>query len=145
MEEQPGDEIPRKFSYTETPPLTHQRSCWITYTNEKVHDVLKTGFDKSPMFTGRIKGLGPRYCPSVEDKINRFADKDSHQIFVEPEGWSTVEMYINGFSTSLPEDIQYKAIRLIPGFENAKMFRPGYAIEYDYFPPTCLLYTSRCV
>ena len=141
MEEQPGDEIPSKFSYTETPPLTHQRSCWITYTNEKVHDVLKTGFDKSPMFTGRIKGLGPRYCPSVEDKINRFADKDSHQIFVEPEGWSTVEMYINGFSTSLPEDIQYKAIRLIPGFENAKMFRPGYAIEYDYFPPTQLKLT----
>ena len=136
MEEQPGDEIPSKFSYTDTPPLTHQRSCWITYTNEKVHGVLRTGFDKSPMFTGRIKGLGPRYCPSVEDKINRFADKDSHQIFVEPEGWSTVEMYINGFSTSLPEDIQYKAIRLIPGFENAKMFRPGYAIEYDYFPPT---------
>lgn len=141
MEEQPGDEIPSKFSYTETPPLTHQRSCWITYTNEKVHDVLKTGFDKSPMFTGRIKGLGPRYCPSVEDKINRFADKDSHQIFVEPEGWSTVEMYINGFSTSLPEDIQYKAIRLILGFENAKMFRPGYAIEYDYFPPTQLKLT----
>lgn len=141
MEEQPGDEIPSKFSYTETPPLTHQRSCWITYTNDKVHDVLKTGFDKSPMFTGRIKGLGPRYCPSVEDKINRFADKDSHQIFVEPEGWSTVEMYINGFSTSLPEDIQYKAIRLIPGFENAKMFRPGYAIEYDYFPPTQLKLT----
>ena len=141
MEEQPGDEIPSKFSYTETPPLTHQRSCWITYTNEKVHDVLNTGFDKSPMFTGRIKGLGPRYCPSVEDKINRFADKDSHQIFVEPEGWSTVEMYINGFSTSLPEDIQYKAIRLIPGFENAKMFRPGYAIEYDYFPPTQLKLT----
>ena len=141
MEEQPGDEIPSKFSYTETPPLTHQRSCWITYTNEKVHDVLKTGFDKSPMFTGRIKGLGPRYCQSVEDKINRFADQDSHQIFVEPEGWSTVEMYINGFSTSLPEDIQYKAIRLIPGFENAKMFRPGYAIEYDYFPPTQLKLT----
>lgn len=141
MEEQPGDEIPSKFSYTDTPPLTHQRSCWITYTNEKVHGVLRTGFDKSPMFTGRIKGLGPRYCPSVEDKINRFADKDSHQIFVEPEGWSTVEMYINGFSTSLPEDIQYKAIRLIPGFENAKMFRPGYAIEYDYFPPTQLKLT----
>jgi len=141
MEEQPGDEMPSKFSYTDTPKLTQQRSCWITYTNEKVHEVLRTGFDKSPMFTGRIKGLGPRYCPSVEDKINRFADKDSHQIFVEPEGWTTVEMYINGFSTSLPEDVQYKAMQLIPGFENAKMFRPGYAIEYDYFPPTQLKLT----
>lgn len=141
MEEQPGDEQPSKFSYTETPKLINQRCCWITYTNEEVHAVLRTGFDRSPMFTGRIKGLGPRYCPSVEDKINRFADKDSHQIFVEPEGWNTVEMYINGFSTSLPEDIQYKAIRLIPGFENAKIFRPGYAIEYDYFPPTQLMLT----
>lgn len=141
MEEQPGDEQPSKFSYTETPKLINQRCCWITYTNEEVHAVLRTGFDRSPMFTGRIKGLGPRYCPSVEDKINRFADKDSHQIFVEPEGWDTVEMYINGFSTSLPEDIQYKAIRLIPGFENAKIFRPGYAIEYDYFPPTQLKLT----
>lgn len=141
MEEQPGDEQPSKFSYTETPKLINQRCCWITYTNEEVHAVLRTGFDRSPMFTGRIKGLGPRYCPSVEDKINRFADKDSHQIFVEPEGWNTVEMYINGFSTSLPEDIQYKAIRLIPGFENAKIFRPGYAIEYDYFPPTQLKLT----
>lgn len=141
MEEQPGDEVPSKFSYTDTPKLVKQRSCWITYTNEAVHAVLRTGFDKSPMFTGRIKGLGPRYCPSVEDKINRFADKDSHQIFVEPEGWQTVEMYINGFSTSLPEEIQYKAIRLIPGFENAKIFRPGYAIEYDYFPPTQLKLT----
>jgi tRNA uridine 5-carboxymethylaminomethyl modification enzyme len=141
MEEQPGDEIPSKFSYTDTPKLAQQRSCWITYTNEKVHEVLRTGFNKSPMFTGRIKGLGPRYCPSVEDKINRFADKDSHQIFVEPEGWVTVEMYINGFSTSLPEEVQYKAMRLIPGFENAKMFRPGYAIEYDYFPPTQLKLT----
>ena len=141
MEEQPGDEIPSKFSYTDTPKLAQQRSCWITYTNEKVHEVLRTGFNKSPMFTGRIKGLGPRYCPSVEDKINRFADKDSHQIFVEPEGCVTVEMYINGFSTSLPEEVQYKAMRLIPGFENAKMFRPGYAIEYDYFPPTQLKLT----
>jgi tRNA uridine 5-carboxymethylaminomethyl modification enzyme len=141
MEEQPGDEVPGKFSYTDTPRLTKQRSCWITYTNEKVHDVLKTGFDKSPMFSGRIKGLGPRYCPSVEDKINRFADKDRHQIFVEPEGWNTVEVYVNGFSTSLPEEIQYKALKEIPGFENVRMFRPGYAIEYDYFPPTQLKLT----
>ncbi len=141
MEEQPGDENPGKFSYTDTPVLTKQRSCWITYTNETVHDVLKTGFDKSPMFSGRIKGLGPRYCPSVEDKINRFADKDRHQIFVEPEGWNTVEVYVNGFSTSLPEDIQYKALKEIPGFENVRMFRPGYAIEYDFFPPTQLKLT----
>jgi len=138
MEEQKGDENPNKFSYTDTQPLTQQRSCWITYTNQEVHDVLKTGFDKSPMFAGRIKGLGPRYCPSVEDKINRFADKDRHQIFVEPEGWNTVEVYVNGFSTSLPEDIQYQALKKIPGFENVKMFRPGYAIEYDFFPPTQL-------
>ena len=138
MEEQPGDENPAKFSYTDTKPLAKQRSCWITYTNQEVHDVLKTGFEKSPMFSGRIKGLGPRYCPSVEDKINRFADKDRHQIFVEPEGWDTVEVYVNGFSTSLPEDVQYAALRKIPGFESAKMFRPGYAIEYDYFPPTQL-------
>lgn len=139
MEEQLGDEQPGKFSYSNsTQPLKEQRSCWITYTNEAVHQVLKTGFEKSPMFTGRIQGLGPRYCPSVEDKINRFADKDRHQIFVEPEGWSTVEIYVNGFSTSLPEDVQFKALRLIPGFENARMFRPGYAIEYDYFPPTQL-------
>ncbi len=138
MEEQLGDETPGKFSYTNTPNLTRQRSCWITYTNQSVHDELKTGFEKSPMFTGRIKGLGPRYCPSVEDKINRFADKDRHQIFVEPEGWDTVEIYVNGFSTSLPEDVQYKALRKIAGFENAKMFRPGYAVEYDYFPPTQL-------
>lgn len=138
MEEQPGDIKPGKFSYTDTSVLTNQRSCWITYTNESVHEVLRTGFNKSPMFTGRIKGLGPRYCPSVEDKINRFADKDRHQIFVEPEGWDTVEVYVNGFSTSLPEDIQYKAITRIPGFENARMFRPGYAIEYDFFPPTQL-------
>lgn len=141
MEEQKGDDNPEKFSYTETTPLTKQRSCYITYTNEKVHEMLRKGFDRSPMFSGRIKGLGPRYCPSVEDKINRFADKDRHQIFVEPEGWDTVEMYINGFSTSLPEDIQYEALRLIPGFENAKMFRPGYAIEYDFFPPTQLKLT----
>jgi tRNA uridine 5-carboxymethylaminomethyl modification enzyme len=138
MEEQPGDEKPAKFSYTNTSPLSKQRSCWITYTNQDVHDILKTGFEKSPMFSGRIKGIGPRYCPSVEDKINRFADKDRHQIFVEPEGWDTVEVYVNGFSTSLPEDVQYAALRKIPGFENAKMFRPGYAIEYDYFPPTQL-------
>ncbi|UFH55254.1 tRNA uridine-5-carboxymethylaminomethyl(34) synthesis enzyme MnmG [Spirosoma sp. KNUC1025] len=138
MEEQKGDEIPGKFSYTNTPTLTKQRSCWITYTNQAVHDELKTGFEKSPMFTGRIKGLGPRYCPSVEDKINRFADKDRHQIFVEPEGWDTVEVYVNGFSTSLPEDVQYNALRKIPGFENVRMFRPGYAVEYDFFPPTQL-------
>ncbi|GAB3322750.1 tRNA uridine-5-carboxymethylaminomethyl(34) synthesis enzyme MnmG [Larkinella ripae] len=141
MEEQPGDEEPGKFSYLNTPALTKQRHCWITYTNPDVHEILKTGFEKSPMFTGRIKGLGPRYCPSVEDKINRFADKDRHQIFVEPEGWDTVEVYVNGFSTSLPEDVQIKALRKIPGFENAKMFRPGYAVEYDYFPPTQLKQT----
>ena len=138
MEEQPGDENPGKFSYSDTKPLAKQRSCWITYTNLEVHEILRTGFEKSPMFSGRIKGIGPRYCPSVEDKINRFADKDRHQIFVEPEGWDTVEVYVNGFSTSLPEDVQYAALRKIPGFENAKMFRPGYAIEYDYFPPTQL-------
>lgn len=138
MEVQPGDEVPGKFSYTDTPRLTQQRPCHITYTNSKVHDVLKTGFDRSPMFNGRIRGLGPRYCPSIEDKINRFADKDRHQLFVEPEGWNTVEIYVNGFSSSLPEDIQHKAMQLIPGFENAKMFRPGYAIEYDFFPPTQL-------
>ncbi len=139
MEEQKGDENPSKFSYLDsTEPLKEQRSCHITYTNHAVHEALKEGFDRSPMFTGRIQGLGPRYCPSVEDKINRFADKDRHQIFVEPEGWNTVEIYVNGFSTSLPEEVQYKALRLIPGFEKAKMFRPGYAIEYDYFPPTQL-------
>ncbi|HEY5691815.1 MAG TPA: tRNA uridine-5-carboxymethylaminomethyl(34) synthesis enzyme MnmG [Cyclobacteriaceae bacterium] len=138
MEEQPGDEIPSKFSFTDTQPLKKQMSCWITYTNEAVHTELEKGFDKSPMFQGRIQGLGPRYCPSIEDKINRFADKDRHQIFVEPEGWNTVEIYVNGFSTSLPEHIQYKALTLIPGFEKVKMFRPGYAIEYDYFPPTQL-------
>lgn len=136
MEVQPGDENPSKFSYSDTTSkLTKQRPCWITYTNDEVHELLRTGFDKSPMFSGRIQGLGPRYCPSIEDKIDRFADKDRHQIFVEPEGWSTVEIYVNGFSTSLPEDVQNKALRKIAGFENAKMFRPGYAIEYDYFPP----------
>jgi tRNA uridine 5-carboxymethylaminomethyl modification enzyme len=138
MEEQKGDSQPSRFSYTATPPLTEQRSCYITYTNPEVHDTLKTGFEQSPMFQGRIQGLGPRYCPSIEDKINRFADRDRHQIFVEPEGWNTIEIYVNGFSSSLPEDVQYKALRQIAGFENAKMFRPGYAIEYDFFPPTQL-------
>jgi len=138
MEEQPGDENPGKFSYSNTKPLEKQLSCWITYTNESVHKELEKGFDQSPMFQGRIKGLGPRYCPSIEDKINRFAERERHQIFVEPEGWNTVEIYVNGFSTSLPENIQYQALKKIPGFENAKMFRPGYAIEYDYFPPTQL-------
>lgn len=141
MEEQLGDENPSKFSFTDTQPLRQQRSCWITYTNQAVHDELKTGFDKSPMFTGRIKGLGPRYCPSVEDKINRFADKDRHQIFVEPEGWDTIEVYVNGFSTSLPEDVQYRALQKISGFETVRMFRPGYAVEYDFFPPTQLKHT----
>lgn len=135
MEEQWGDEERGRFSYTNSEMPAEQRCCWITYTNHEVHEVLKEGFDKSPMFAGRIKGLGPRYCPSIEDKINRFADKDRHQIFVEPEGMHTVEMYINGFSTSLPEDVQLKALRLVPGFEQAKMYRPGYAIEYDFFPP----------
>jgi len=135
MEEQWGDEAKGRFSYTDVPIPTTQRCCWITYTNDKVHEMLKTGFEKSPMFTGRIKGLGPRYCPSIEDKINRFAERERHQIFVEPEGFQTVEIYVNGFSTSLPEDVQQKALRLIPGFENAKMYRPGYAIEYDFFPP----------
>jgi tRNA uridine 5-carboxymethylaminomethyl modification enzyme len=138
MEEQKGDEKPEKFSYTNTKYIENQNSCWITYTNTAVHDSLRKGFDRSPMFNGRIQGLGPRYCPSVEDKINRFADKDSHQIFLEPEGRTTIEMYVNGFSTSLPEDIQHEAIRKIAGFENVKMLRPGYAIEYDYFPPTQL-------
>ena len=138
MEVQPGDEPAGKFSYTNTPKLKEQRPCHITYTNKKVHEMLKTGFDKSPMFTGRIQGIGPRYCPSIEDKIERFADKERHQLFVEPEGWNTCEVYVNGFSSSLPEDVQFKAMRLIPGFENAKMFRPGYAIEYDFFQPTQL-------
>ncbi|GGE88349.1 tRNA uridine 5-carboxymethylaminomethyl modification enzyme [Chishuiella changwenlii] len=141
MIEQPGDENPSKFSYTNTPKLTKQRSCWITYTNQEVHDLLREGFDRSPMFNGTIKSTGPRYCPSIEDKINRFADKDRHQIFAEPEGWNTVEYYINGFSTSLPDDVQAKALRSIPGFEHAKIFRPGYAIEYDFFPPTQLKHT----
>ncbi len=138
MEEQKGDENPGKFSFTDTPPLLKQRSCHITYTNQAVHDELKEGFEQSPMFTGRIQGIGPRYCPSIEDKINRFAEKERHQIFVEPEGWDTVEVYVNGFSTSLPEEVQHKALRKMAGFEHVKMFRPGYAIEYDYFPPTQL-------
>jgi tRNA uridine 5-carboxymethylaminomethyl modification enzyme len=138
MEEQPGDEYPGKFSFTNTKKLSKQVSCWITYTNEDVHQELQKGFDRSPMFQGRIKGLGPRYCPSIEDKINRFAERERHQIFVEPEGWNTIEIYVNGFSTSLPEEIQYNALIKIPGFEKAKMFRPGYAIEYDFFPPTQL-------
>ena len=138
MEEQAGDEKPSKFSFLNTPTLKNQRSCHITYTNEKVHDILRSGFEKSPMFTGRIQGLGPRYCPSIEDKIERFSERNRHQIFVEPEGWDTVEVYVNGFSTSLPENVQHEAIRQIVGFENAKIFRPGYAIEYDYFPPTQL-------
>ncbi len=138
METQPGDENPSKFSYTETPTLQEQVPCHITYTNKEVHETLKTGFDRSPMFNGRIRGLGPRYCPSIEDKIDRFADRDRHQLFVEPEGRDTCEIYVNGFSSSLPEDVQYEAMKKIPGFENAKMFRPGYAIEYDFFPPTQL-------
>lgn len=135
MEVQDGDVNPQRFSFIHQPKITKQRCCWITNTNSAVHEVLATGFEQSPMFTGRITGTGPRYCPSIEDKITRFADKDSHQLFVEPEGWKTVEIYLNGFSTSLPEEVQQKALNLIPGFENAKMFRPGYAIEYDYFPP----------
>tara|TARA_R110001606_G_scaffold69224_1_gene158222 strand:- start:120 stop:1988 length:1869 start_codon:yes stop_codon:yes gene_type:complete len=138
---QPGDIIPEKFSYTKTKPLAHQRDCYMTHTSAMVHDLLREGFDRSPMFNGRIKSLGPRYCPSIEDKINRFADKDSHQMFIEPEGWETVEVYVNGFSTSLPEDVQFKALRSVVGFENVKFFRPGYAIEYDYFPPTQLKHT----
>ena len=142
MTEQPGDDVPEKFSYTNlTAPLKTQRSCWMSYTSLEVHDILREGFDRSPMFNGRIKSLGPRYCPSIEDKINRFADKERHQLFVEPEGWTTCEYYINGFSTSLPEDIQFKALRSVAGFENVKFFRPGYAIEYDYFPPTQLQHT----
>jgi len=142
MIEQPGDEKPWKFSYlNETQPLQKQRSCWMSYTSNEVHELLKEGFDRSPMFNGAIKSTGPRYCPSIEDKIHRFADKDRHQMFVEPEGWNTVEYYVNGFSTSLPEDIQYKALKRCAGFENVKFFRPGYAIEYDYFPPTQLRHT----
>ena len=141
MEEQKGDENPQKFSYLDTPKLKEQRSCYITYTNEKVHEILREGFDRSPMFNGTIQSIGPRYCPSIEDKINRFAERNRHQLFVEPEGWKTVEIYVNGFSSSLPEDIQIKALHQIPGFEKAKVFRPGYAIEYDYFPPTQLKHT----
>ena len=141
MEEQKGDEIPKKFSYVESPPLTKQLSCHIVYTNEIVHDILREGFSRSPMFNGTIQSTGPRYCPSIEDKINRFAERTRHQLFVEPEGWNTCEIYVNGFSSSLPEDIQMKAMKHIPGFENAKVFRPGYAIEYDYFPPTQLYHT----
>lgn len=142
MLEQPGDENPEKFSYLDiTKPLERQRPCHMTYTSLEVHDLLREGFDRSPMFNGRIKSLGPRYCPSIEDKINRFADKDRHQLFIEPEGWNTCEVYVNGFSTSLPEDVQFKALRSVVGFENVKFFRPGYAIEYDYFPPTQLKHT----
>lgn len=141
MEEQPGDTDHVGFSFLDNEKPGKQRSCWITYTNQKVHDILKTGFDRSPMFAGRIDGVGPRYCPSIEDKINRFAERDRHQLFVEPEGWNTVEIYLNGFSTSLPEETQYEALRTIPGFEHARMFRPGYAIEYDFFPPTQLKYS----
>lgn len=142
MEEQPGDQVPSRFSFSrETIALPKQRSCYITYTNQQTHDILRTGFDRSPMFNGSIKSVGPRYCPSIEDKINRFAERDRHQIFVEPEGWNTIEIYVNGFSTSLPEDVQLEAMKTIPGFENVKMFRPGYAIEYDYFPPTQLKHT----
>ena len=142
MEEQPGDPNPGKFSFLpSTPTLQKQRSCYMTYTNHNTHDILRSGFDRSPMFNGRIKSVGPRYCPSVEDKISRFAERERHQIFVEPEGWNTVEVYVNGFSTSLPEDVQFKALSSVPGFENVKFFRPGYAIEYDYFPPTQLNYS----
>ncbi len=141
MEEQKGDEYPSKFSFTDTKPLSEQRSCHITYTNQNVHDILASGLDRSPMFSGSIEGTGPRYCPSIEEKIIRFKERDRHQIFVEPEGWNTVEIYVNGFSTSLPLDVQFKAIRQIKGFEKVKLFRPGYAIEYDYFPPTQLKHT----
>ena len=141
MEEQAGDKNPQKFSYLDTPKLKKQRSCYITYTNDTVHEILRTGFDKSPMFNGTIQSIGPRYCPSIEDKINRFAERNRHQLFAEPEGWNTVEVYVNGFSSSLPEDVQLKALHHVPGFEKAKIFRPGYAIEYDYFPPTQLKHT----
>jgi tRNA uridine 5-carboxymethylaminomethyl modification enzyme len=141
MDEQKGDEEISGFSFLNVPKPTQQKSCWITYTNQKVHDTLKKGFDRSPMFTGRIEGIGPRYCPSIEDKINRFAERDRHQLFIEPEGWNTVEIYVNGFSTSLPEEVQYEALRSIAGFENVRVFRPGYAIEYDFFPPTQLNYS----
>jgi tRNA uridine 5-carboxymethylaminomethyl modification enzyme len=138
MEEQKGDEEMVGFSFSDTKKPTEQRSCWITYTNQKVHDLLKTGFDRSPMYAGRIEGVGPRYCPSIEDKINRFAERERHQLFIEPEGWNTIEIYVNGFSTSLPEEVQYAALKQVAGFENVRVFRPGYAIEYDYFPPTQL-------
>jgi tRNA uridine 5-carboxymethylaminomethyl modification enzyme len=141
MEEQKGDEIIGGFSYLDVEKPKTQRSCWITYTSTEVHDILKTGFDRSPMYTGRIEGTGPRYCPSIEDKVNRFAERDRHQLFVEPEGWNTVEIYVNGFSTSLPEEVQYEALKKVPGFEKVKFFRPGYAIEYDFFPPTQLNYS----
>ncbi|MDB5253058.1 MAG: tRNA uridine 5-carboxymethylaminomethyl modification protein, partial [Flaviaesturariibacter sp.] len=141
MEEQHGDDEITGFSFLPTEKPKQQRSCWITYTSQEVHDTLKTGFDRSPMYTGRIEGTGPRYCPSIEDKISRFAERDRHQLFVEPEGWNTVEVYVNGFSTSLPEEVQYDALRRVPGFENVRFFRPGYAIEYDYFPPTQLNYS----
>ena len=143
MEEQKGDDEIVGFSFVDIPKMKpeQQRSCWITYTNQEVHDILKTGFEKSPMFQGRIKGTGPRYCPSIEDKINRFAERDRHQLFVEPEGFNTVEIYVNGFSSSLPEEVQLQALKLVPGFENCKMFRPGYAIEYDFFPPTQLKFS----
>src|SRR5215213_3234813 len=141
MEEQKGDEEITGFSYLDTQKPLKQKSCWVTYTSSNVHEVLKTGFDRSPMYTGRIEGVGPRYCPSIEDKINRFAERERHQLFVEPEGWNTVEIYVNGFSTSLPEEVQFEALRKVSGFENVKFFRPGYAIEYDYFPPTQLTYS----
>lgn len=140
MEEQPGDEIITGFSYLKTKKPIQQKSCWITYTSPEVHEILKTGFDRSPMYSGRIEGIGPRYCPSIEDKINRFAERERHQLFVEPEGWNTVEVYVNGFSTSLPEEVQYEALKKVSGFENVRFFRPGYAIEYDFFPPTQLNY-----
>jgi len=141
MEEQKGDEEIVGFSYLDIQKPKEQRSCWITYTSPTVHEILKTGFDRSPMYTGRIEGVGPRYCPSIEDKINRFAERERHQLFIEPEGWNTVEIYVNGFSTSLPEEVQYKALKEVPGFENVRIFRPGYAIEYDYFPPTQLTHS----
>jgi tRNA uridine 5-carboxymethylaminomethyl modification enzyme len=141
MEEQQGDDEIVGFSFLDTPKPRKQKSCWITYTNSTVHDILKTGFDRSPMYSGRIEGTGPRYCPSIEDKINRFAERERHQLFIEPEGWDTVEIYVNGFSTSLPEEVQYDALRMVPGFESVRFFRPGYAIEYDYFPPTQLKYS----
>src|SRR5829696_1991655 len=143
MGEQKGSSEITGSSFLSTPTPKEQKSCWITYTSSEVHETLKTGFDRSPMYTGRIEGTGPRYCPSIEDKINRFAERERHQLFIEPEGWSTVEIYVNGFSTSLPEEVQYEALRMVPGFEAVKFFRPGYAIEYDYFPPTQLNYSLQ--